>query len=160
MRASGLPPWTLVSALAIVTLALATIGGVVLVTAGLLMYDVDPPRSPLGVGLAFAVSAIAFAAAGVLLGALIPTARAAQGIGLILFFVMMFLAGTAPPREVFEDVFGGIFLRIGDGLLLTHVVDSLVDPWNGLGVNGVALALVGGSTLVAGTLAVRLLRWD
>jgi len=37
--------------------------------------------------------AVAFAASGVLLGALLPSARAAQGLGMALFFGLFFIAG-------------------------------------------------------------------
>jgi ABC-2 type transport system permease protein len=40
-----------------------------------------------------------FASIGVFLGAVLPTARAVQGAGLALFFVMMMISGSGPPRE-------------------------------------------------------------
>jgi len=73
------------------------------------MYDV---RSPVSIGevlLAYLACVVMFACIGVMLGAVIPSARAAQGVGLSLFFVMMFLAGTAPPRKLL----GGVLERVG-----------------------------------------------
>ena len=58
---------------------------VLLLIAGLVAYDVDLPRSAALLTAAFVVSVLSFAALGVLLGAVLPTARAAQGVGLLLF---------------------------------------------------------------------------
>ena len=85
-----------------------------------------------------------------------PQARAAQGIGLILFFVMMFLSGTAPPVEVMSDV----MLGIGKALPLYHAALALQDAWNGLGVNWLEVGILGAVTVVALGLTVWLFRWD
>ena len=63
-----------------------------------MFYDVSVPKAPGTVLLAFCLSSLSFAAVGILLGAIIPTTRAAQGIGVILFFIMLVLAGAGPPR--------------------------------------------------------------
>ncbi|QLY28581.1 ABC transporter permease [Nocardia huaxiensis] len=155
-RASGLPAWTLLAAQVVVTLVLAAAGSVVLITVGVLLYDVHAPKSPLLALVAFLLSALSFAAIGVLLAAVLPTARAAQGIGVIAFFVMMFLAGTDGPRALF----GHTLRRIGDALPLTHVVTLLQNAWVGFAVNIPALLAVLGSLVVSAVLAVRFLRWQ
>lgn len=47
----------------------------------------------LGVG----IGTLSFVAIGAFLGSLLPTARAAQGLGLALFFGLFFVAGGGPP---------------------------------------------------------------
>jgi ABC-2 type transport system permease protein len=74
---------------------------------------------------AFAVMTLSFAALGILLGSLMPTARAAQGLGVLLFFVFMMLGGAGPPREVLPAAMG----RIGDVLPMTHAARLVRDPW-------------------------------
>ncbi|MVU82370.1 ABC transporter permease [Nocardia sp. ET3-3] len=155
-RASGLPAWTLLAAQVVVTVVLAAVGSVALITVGVLAYDVHAPRDPLAALLAFLLCALSFAAIGVLLAAVLPTARAAQGIGVIAFFVMMFLAGTDGPRALF----GHTLRRIGDVLPLTHVVTVLQDAWVGFPVNLAALLTVVAFLVVSALLSVRLLRWD
>ena len=54
-----------------------------------------------------------------------PTARAAQAAGLILFFVMMFAGGAGPP----QDVLTAPLSTIGRGTPLWHVITLLQDPW-------------------------------
>lgn len=68
---------------------------------------------------------MAIAAFGVLLGTLFPTARAAQSVGLLLWFVFMFLSGAGPPPEVLPTS----LQRIGSWLPLTPIVELLQTPW-------------------------------
>lgn len=155
-RASGIGASTVVAAQAIVA-ALASIAGAVLLTVlGFAGYDVHAPESPAGVLLGFAASIACFAAVGVLLGALMPSTRAAQGIGLMLFFAMLFLSGTSGPREVLGDVLRGI----GDVFPLAHSFIAMQDPWIGFGTNWARLGLVSGITFVAALLSVRAFRWE
>lgn len=155
-RASGISPGTVVAAQAMVA-ALASITGAVLLTVvGFVIHDVHTPESVGGVLLGFAVSLACFAAIGVLLGALMPSARAAQGIGLMLFFAMMFLSGTDGPREIL----GEVLRSIGEAFPLTHTFIVMQDPWIGFGVNVGRLAIVTGITVVAGVAAVRAFRWE
>lgn len=153
-RAAGTPVWMLVAAQALVGILGTIPGAVILVTIGLLGYDVRAPHSVLGVLLAFLLSAVAFACIGVLIGALMPGVRAAQGLGLALFFVMMFVSGTAPPREVLPRWMN----LTGDVLPLTHMVTTLVEPWAGFGVGIAELAGVAGMGVAAALLAGTALR--
>jgi ABC-2 type transport system permease protein len=126
---------------------LASISGAALLTVvGFTVHDVHAPESAGGVLLGFALSLACFAAIGVLLGALMPSARSAQGIGLMLFFAMMFLSGTDGPREILGDV----LRSIGEAFPLTHTFIVMQDPWIGFGVNVGRLAIVAGITVVAG----------
>ncbi len=156
LRASGMPPAAVLGAQIVVSFLIAIVCGALLVALGFVAYDLRVPGSVWGVLAAFALSALCFAAIGVLLGALMPGARAAQGLGLMLFFVMMFLAGTDGPREVL----GEALRRIGDFLPLTHVVTALQDPWLGLGWNGAELLLVAGIAVAAAAVAARAFRWE
>ena len=56
-----------------------------------------------------------------------PSPRAAQGAGLMLFFVMLFLSGASVPMEVMSDT----MKSIGDFLPLTYGVDLLQAAWSG-----------------------------
>lgn len=155
-HASGLPAWTLLAAQVVVTVVLALIGSAALIAVGVLAYGVHAPRRPIAAVLVFLLCAVAFAAIGVLLAAVLPTARAAQGIGVLSFFVMMFLAGTDGPRALF----GHTLRRIGDALPLTHVVTVLQDAWVGFPLHLPALLAVVGFLVASAILSVRLLRWD
>lgn len=83
--------------------AMTTVGGVSIVILGMIVYKVRSPAAPVAVAVIFLLSTVCFMVLGYLLGAIVPKARAAQGVGLILFFVMMFLSGTAPPVEAMSE---------------------------------------------------------
>ena len=155
-RASGLSAGLVVGSQAAVGALAAIVGAALLTVVGFLGYDVHAPESVGGVLLGFAASVVCFGAIGVLLGAVLPSARAAQGLGLMLFFAMMFLSGTDGPREILGDVMRGI----GEAFPLTHSFIVMQDPWIGFGVNAGRLALVVAITVCAGLAAVRAFRWE
>jgi ABC-2 type transport system permease protein len=154
-RASLVPVWAVLGSQMLAASVLGGIGSVLVWAFGEIVYDVRAPAAPGAVAVAFLASAFAFAAIGALLGAVMPSTRAAQGAGLMLFFVMLFVSGTGPPVEVMSDT----MLRIGDFLPLTYAVEALQDAWNGLGWNWADLAVLGGVTVVAGWVALRVYRW-
>ena len=106
-----------------------------------LTWDIRRPGSWLGVAAVAVLGTVAFAAIGMRLGAVMPTARAAQGIGLLPWFTMMMVSGAGPPPEVLSPALS----TTGDLLPLKHLVVALQNPWLGFGVNwgemGVLLAI-------------------
>ena len=151
--ASPIPVWGLLVAQLVVAIVIGTVGSVVLVALGLATYDVHGPDQWGALLLTYLVCALFFASAGFLLGTLLPNVRAAQGFGLLLFFVMLFLGGTSPPLEVFT----GVLRRVSDALPLTRSVYALLDPWVGRGLNvPEVLGLLAGA-LVTGSVALWLL---
>jgi len=155
-RASGISAGIVVGAQAVVAALAAVAGATLLVIVGFAVEDVHVPNSLGGVLVGFVASVACFAAIGVLLGAVMPSARAAQGIGLMLFFAMMFLSGTDGPREIL----GAVMRGIGEAFPLTHSFIVMQDPWIGFGTNAGRLAIVLAVTLGAALGAVRAFRWE
>lgn len=149
-RASGLPAGAVLGAQIAKSLAIGLLGSVLVAVLGRLSFDVSWPQDLLGVGVAFVVALLAFVAIGFLLGALLPTARAAQGAGVLLWFVMLIVAGAGPPREVLSDA----MRTVGDYTPLAHAVTALQDPWLGFGWNGRELAIVAAIGILSGGLAL------
>ncbi len=154
-RASLVPVWAVLGSQMLAASVLGGIGAVLVWFFGELVYEVRAPVSPGAVVVSFLASAFAFAALGALLGAVMPSTRAAQGAGLMLFFVMLFVSGTGPPVETMSDT----MLRIGDFLPLTYAVEALQDAWNGLGWTWADLSVLAGVTVVAGWVSLRVYRW-
>ncbi len=151
--ASPVPVAALLVAQLAVALIVSVAGTAVLLTVGMTAYDVHAPRSLPGFALSYLVAALFFAALGFLFGSVLPNTRAAQGLGTLLFFVMMFLSGADGPRELF----GSTLAAISDVLPLTHVVFALVDPWSGAGVNVAELTGITVATALAAALSTRTL---
>lgn len=155
-RASLVPVPAVLGSQVLAGLVLAVVGALLVWLFGDLVYDVRTPAHPLQVIVAFLASFLAFSALGTLIGAVLKSSRAAQGAGLMLFFVMLFLSGAGPPVEVMSDTMG----RIADFLPLTYAVEVLQDAWNGRPWNWPPYAILAGITLVAGYLSLRLYSWD
>lgn len=156
-RAAGVPARSLVVAQTVVIAALAVVGATIMLALAFTGWDVGRPESVPGVVLGFAVGVLAFAALGSLLGALVRTPRAAQGLGLLLFFGTFFLVGGGPPPGVLPDALNTFAAWTPTGLL----VDAIRSPWIGQGVDGPAVATLAAIAVVGGGLAVtRLTRSD
>jgi ABC-2 type transport system permease protein len=154
LRASSVPGAAVLTAQVLVALALVTAGTIVLVVAGVVGYDANPPDQTGATLVGFGLSALAFLALGFLLGNVARTARAAQAIGMLVFLPMWLLSGAGPPREVLSD---GLAV-VADLLPLTYAVRAVQDPWLGLGPNTTALAVMGAMLVGAAAAAVRAVR--
>lgn len=155
-HASSVPVATIVGAQ--VTLALVTFAGgtIVMAVVAHVGYDAMLPEDILGVAVALVAGTAAFGAIGLLLATVLRTSRSALGIGLLLFFSLWLISGTAPPRAVLPTG-----LRdVGGVLPLAHLVTAVQDPWFGFGWSGADLAVLAAYAVVAGVPALMLFRWD
>jgi len=84
----------------------------------------------------------------------IRSSRSAQGIGLLLFFALWLISGTAPPRAVLP---AGL-RAVGGWLPLTHLVTAVQNPWFGFGWAGTDLAVLAAYAVVVGVPALWLFR--
>lgn len=156
LHASGVRTRHVLMSQTLVGATLCSIGAVFVIALGMAVYDVRGPASPLAVILIYLLTTLCFMAVGCLLGAVIKRTRAAQGVGLILFFVMIFVSGTCPPVEVMSKV----MLDVGKALPLYHAAFALQDAWNGLGVNWTQVGILGAVTAGALALTAWLFRWE
>ncbi len=93
-----------------------------------------------GWGLALAFGAVGFVSLGVLLGTVLPSARSAQAVGLLLFFPSFLLGAGGPPPHVM----GSVVRHIAGPLPLTLLTNAVRGPWLGLGpATGSLVGLVG-----------------
>ena len=155
-RASGVSEAALLGSQLLVSLGVALVGALTITILGGLAYGARMPASPAEVALAYVVGVFCFAAVGVLLASLAPTARAAQSVGLLLWFVMLFVSGTSAPL----DLLPSWMVDIGKALPLYHSVLAVVDPWIGRGTNWAQLAIVATVGVVATLVSLRVFRWE
>jgi ABC-2 type transport system permease protein len=94
---------------------------------------------------------VAFIAIGVLLGSLLPSARAAQATGLILFFPSFLIGSGGPP----PNVMGSAIRAVSGYLPLTRVTDAVRDPWLGIGSATTSLIVVALLAAFAAVAAIR-----
>ncbi len=126
--ASPIPLWNVFGAHVLLTLTVGLVASVLMDLCAVVVYHVNGPAAPAGVAIAVVLSGLSFAAIGVFLGIALPSARAAQGAGVLLWFVMMLVSGTGPPLELLSWP----MLILGDALPLKHAVTLIQSSWLGL----------------------------
>ncbi len=146
-HASGVPAWVVVGSEVVVTFVIAAVSAAVLVTLAVPIYGIAAPDSWLLVLAGFALSALVFASLGVLLGAVIPSSRAAQALGVMLWFVMLMLGGAGPPPEVLTGFIG----TVGEVTPLRYTVRVMQDGWLALDA-GLSWLIAGGIMFVSAVL--------
>lgn len=158
LRTTPVSPLVVLAAQVIVVFAMTSLGMLLLVAAGKLVYHVHFEGSVLSVLAGFILSCLSFFGIGFILASLMPTARTAQVVGMVLLYPMLFLSGAGFPRELLPE---GI-RKISMFLPLTYVVNLLRGLWSGEAwslhiTNVVVLTAI----LVVGVLiSVRTFRWE
>ena len=95
-------------------------------------------------------------AVGFVLASVLPNARTAQSVAMVVFFPMMFLSGAALPRTLLSET----IQDVAQVLPLTHVVTLIDDAWSGAGWNRAAMLVLVGVLVAGVALSTRLFRWE
>jgi ABC-2 type transport system permease protein len=127
LRTTPISPLVILVAQVIVLFMMTMIGMLVLVIAGKLVYNLHFDGDVLSVLAAFVLCTLSFFALGFVLAGLMPTARTAQVVGLVILYPMLFLSGAGFPRELLPES----ILKISTFLPLTYVVTLLRGLWIG-----------------------------
>lgn len=131
-----------------VATALSIIAIATLLTTAQIVFGVpvvsDAPMTLLGLALGIWTSINT----GIVLGLALPNARAAQGVGLALFFPSILLGGAGPPPAVMSPL-----MRTAAELIpTTHVVKAIQQPWLNIGSSAtphlIVLSLIGVATTI------------
>ena len=97
-RATPLPSSVVLVAQVAVGLIAAALGSILLVIAGRIFFGLHLPEDPALVAGAILMGAASIFACGFILAGVLPNARTAQSVAMVVFFPMMFLSGAALPR--------------------------------------------------------------
>lgn len=155
LGATPISPMRLLGAVFVVHLLITLIGLAELLVVGMTLFGLAAPRAPLHFGVALLAGSLAIFAIGFVVAALARTGRVAGGVGLVVFFPMLYLSGTMQPREMMSEPMG----RIGDWTPLAPVVRTLRETWAGEPVHPGTLLVLAGITVVATATAARTFRW-
>jgi ABC-2 type transport system permease protein len=148
LRASGIAPGSVLIAQILVASLLVTVGAAVMVGLGDASFLLSSPSSWSTVIGGFALATVSFCAFGVALSTLLPTARAAQAVGLLLFF------GGGPPAAILPDAVA----RVADALPMSYAVQLLQRGWWEGTWYATGLAVQTLVTIVSSLIALRGLR--
>ncbi|RJP30061.1 MAG: ABC transporter permease [Actinobacteria bacterium] len=137
-QASSVPLRAVIGSQFMVTLVIAVAGSILLIAVGMPVYGVRFPASVPLLIAGFLLGVLEFAAIGILLGIAFRTSRAAQGAGIMLWFVLMMVGGAGPPPEVLPAALRGV----GAATPIKPAIFLLQDAWLGFGWNWTQTLLV------------------
>jgi len=147
-------PSALLVAQLLINVAVAVGGLVMLIVVGSVAFQIPLPQDPFGFAVAFLLGMSSLFALGLLVAAVAPTTGAANAMVWPIFIAVMFLGGVYLPRWLLPE----LLVRIGD--VTPPGVQSMLDAWSGTAPQLLPLAIMAAITLVAGTAAARLFRWE
>ena len=127
LSTTPITPLAVLTAQVIVLFLMTTVGMVLLVIAGKLVYHMRFEGNIISVLAAFVLCSLSFFALGFVLAGLMPTTRIAQVVGMVLLYPMLFLSGAGFPRELLPEA----IKKISTFLPLTYVVKLLRGLWVG-----------------------------
>ena len=158
LRATPLRPEGILTAQVIVNFLMTVLGMMLLIVIAKLMYGLRFSGNPISVMVAFVLSTLSFFAIGFVLAGLMPTARTAQVVAMVLFFPMLFLSGAAMPREIMPER----IQRFSEVLPLTHVVTLLRGLWvgNGWDEHFKEVAILAAILVVGVFVSAKTFRWE
>jgi len=158
LRTTPISPLVVLAAQVIVLFLMTLFGMVLLVIAGKVVYHMRFEGNILSVLAGFVLSSPSFFAFGFILAGLMPTARTAQVVGMMLLYPMLFLSGAGFPRELLPEA----IKKISTFLPLTYVVNLLRGLWIGEAWSQhVTEVIVLAVMLVIGILiSVKTFRWE
>lgn len=156
LRTTPVGPARLLAAQLAVNAAVAAVTAVLLVVVARLGYGVALPRQLGGFAVTTLLTTAALLSIGLFIAAVAPSARAAQGIGTLLFFPVMFFGGLWLPIAEMPAVLRDMSHATPLGTAVQALLDSAQGSWpqapqvTTLAAYGVAFGLA----------AARLFRWE
>jgi ABC-2 type transport system permease protein len=149
-------PFTLLLADLAVWAASAIVSVALVVAVVRIAFHVPIPAAAGWFVLSVVLGIASLLALGMLAAAVAPTARGAAGVGWLLFFPNMFLAGIYFPTEEMSST----MRQVGNFTPLGSALHAVRDSWMGIDPRPEYLGIMAAWALVAGAVAVRFFRWE
>jgi ABC-2 type transport system permease protein len=133
------------------------IGSVLLLLAvARFAFDVPLPRNPLAFALATVLASLALIGIAVLIAAVTPTGKAANAVGSVLFYALMFFGGLYVPIDAMPTA----LRQVSEATPVGAAVQAMTAATEGHWPAAWQLPLLAGYALVTALLGVRLFRWE
>ena len=139
----------------IVDSGMAAVTMIVLLVVARLAFGVAFPRQPAEFVLAVVLGALALLGLGLLLASVLPTSRAANAAGAILFFPMMFFAGLWLPLAAMPAALRHVSHITPLGAAVQAMDDARQGHWHPL-----YLLILAGYAVAFAAAAARSFRWE
>jgi len=138
LAAGGFPRWSFALSQLLTGFVAVVVSSAALLAVAAPVYGIPAPHDWVRVIAGVLLGTIAFTSLGVLLGTLVRSARAAQAIGLLLFFPSFLLGAGGPPPHAM----GAALRSIASYSPLTWMTAAIRSPWLGNGTASGSLAMV------------------
>jgi ABC-2 type transport system permease protein len=149
-------PSRLLAAQATIYAGLGVVVSVVMLVVAVVAYGVDLPDQLAGFALSLVLVGAAMTGLGVVVAALVPSAKAANAWSTLLFFPLMFFAGLWIPRAEMPSGLRAVsdWTPLGAGV---HAIQATVDGhWPPVS----SLLVLVGYAVVSSAVAARTFRWE
>ena len=158
LRTTPVHPLVVMAAQVMVVFIMTVLGVILLVAAGKLIYHVQFTGNLLSILVGFVFSSLSFFGMGFILASIMPTARTAQIVGMVLLYPMLILSGAGWPRELMP----GAMVKVASFLPLTYVVNLLRGLWIGetWGQHTTDIIVLFAMFVVGAFVSVKLFRWE
>jgi ABC-2 type transport system permease protein len=156
LQTTPVGPGRVLGAQLLANLTVAAVTVVLLLALARIGYGVALPRQLAGFVIATLLAAAALMAIGLFIAALAPSAKAAQAIGAVLFYPLMFFAGLWLPIANMPSV----LQHISHATPLGAAVQALTDAAQGHWPTWLQLLTLAAYAVAFGLAAARLFRWE
>jgi ABC-2 type transport system permease protein len=158
LRTTPISPLIVLAAQVIVLFMMTVLGMLLLIIAGKLVYHLRFEGNALNVFIGFVLSCLSFFALGFILAGLMPTARTAQVVGMVLLYPMLFLCGAGYPRELLPET----IIKVSSFLPLTYVVTLLRGLWvgNPWSQHVTEILVLSGMLVLGVLISLKTFRWE
>jgi ABC-2 type transport system permease protein len=156
LRTTPAGPYRVLAAHLIINLALAAVSVTEIVVVARLGYGVVLPRQLAGFVLAVLFTATALLALGLFIAAIAPSGRAAQVIGMLLFYPMLFFSGMWWPIPLMPPVLQHVAEATPLGATWQAMSNAAAGHWP----PALPLLTLAAYAVVLSLAAARLFRWQ
>jgi ABC-2 type transport system permease protein len=158
LRTTPIRPLVVLAAQVIVIFVMTSLGMVLLIVAGKLVYNMHFEGNAWSVLGGFVLSSLSFFGLGFILASIMRTARTAQIVGMVLLYPMLFLSGAGFPRELLPEA----IKKVSTFLPLTYVVNLLRGLWIGeaWGKHLLDIGVLVGVLVLGIIISVKTFRWE
>jgi len=158
LRTTPVSPLVVMAAQVMVVFSMTLLGVLLLVTAGRLVYHVRFEGNVFSMLAGFILCSLSFFGIGFILAGIMPTARTAQIVAMVLMYPMLILSGAAWPRELMPAT----VQKVAAFIPLTYVVNLLRGLWGGepWANHLLDVAVLLGMLLLGIVISARTFRWE
>ena len=156
LQTTPVSPWRLVAAQLIIQMVLAGLSAALAIAVGVVVFDIPVPENLAGSSWSTYSPQSRCWPSACSSGRSLQPFSSGQGIGMAVYFPMLFFAGVYFPREAMSD---GL-LAISDMTPTGAGVQALQDTWSGLAPSTSSLLVMAAFAIGAGVLAALAFRWE